>query len=103
MMHVIELNAENWKTAPEFYDAVLAALGAPKCHGRNLNALVDSMVWGGMNSIEPPYTIRILRADRIPKGVRDEIELAKDAIAQGHRDFRARRGSDIGVYIETDF
>ncbi|MBC9884143.1 barstar family protein, partial [Bradyrhizobium sp. INPA01-394B] len=40
----------------DFYDALLAALGAPEGHGRNLNALIDSMVWAGMNAVEAPYT-----------------------------------------------
>jgi len=74
-MRIIELNAENWRTALDFYSALLAALGTPKSHGRNLNALVDSMVWGEMNRIEPPYTIRIVRIDRLPKDARDEIEM----------------------------
>ncbi|WP_436216152.1 barstar family protein [Bradyrhizobium sp. LjRoot220] len=46
-MQIIELNAENWRTWRDLYDALLTALGAPEGHGRNLNALIDSMVWGG--------------------------------------------------------
>jgi RNAse (barnase) inhibitor barstar len=102
MMRIIELDAENWRTGLDFYSALLAALGAPKNHGRNLNALVDSMVWGGMNNIEPPYTIRILRTDRLPKDARDEIEMAKEVIVQARHEYNARRGRDIEIYLETD-
>jgi RNAse (barnase) inhibitor barstar len=58
-MRWIELDGGSWTTALDFYTALLGALGAPKGHGRNINALIDSMIWGGMNAVEPPYTIRI--------------------------------------------
>jgi RNAse (barnase) inhibitor barstar len=103
MIRTIELDAKNWTNAPDFYSALLAALGAPKGHGRNLNALIDSMVWGGMNLVEPPCTIRILQTQGLSKDVRDEIEMVKDAIAQARRDFRLRRGSDIEIYFEAYF
>jgi RNAse (barnase) inhibitor barstar len=80
-MRIIELNAENWRTWPDFYDALLAALGAPKGHGRNLNALIDSMVWRGMNAIEAPYTIRITRAEELSKDMIAKIDEVKQALA----------------------
>ena len=46
-MRVIELNATNWNTTDDFYNALLAAVGAPEYHGRNLKALIDSMNWAG--------------------------------------------------------
>lgn len=53
-MRVIELNAMKWKTVIDFYDALLAAIGAPAWHSKSPDALIDSMVWGGMNAAEPP-------------------------------------------------
>lgn len=46
-MRIIDLNAENWKSILDFYDALLPALGAPAWHGHSVNAIIDSMIWGG--------------------------------------------------------
>jgi hypothetical protein len=84
----------------DFYDALLAAVGAPKEHGRSPDALIDSMVWGGMNAVEPPYTIRISGAATLPKDVRDRVETAKRALAEGRMDYQKLRGGDVEVEIE---
>ena len=78
----IELAASNWATVRDFYDALLFALGAPPWHGRNINALIDSMVHGGINKVEPPYAIRIHGLDRAPKEVREVVEYTKDALVR---------------------
>jgi RNAse (barnase) inhibitor barstar len=101
-MQIIELDATNWKTVDDFYDALLTAIGAPEWHGRNLNALLDSMIWGGINAIEPPYTIRISGLAKLPNDIRNEVEMAKQDLAQGRMDFRRLRGRDIEVIMETD-
>jgi RNAse (barnase) inhibitor barstar len=45
-VNIIELDAKEWKTVHDFYDALLAALGAPEWHGDNVNALNDSIIGG---------------------------------------------------------
>ncbi len=99
-MRIIELDATNWKTYDDFYKALLPSIGAPKWHGQNLNALVDSMIWGGINALEPPYTIRISGAATLPKNIRDHVETAKRALAEGRMDYQKLRGGDVGVAIE---
>ena len=42
-MRVLELDASRWETIDDFYDAVLAVVGAPDWHGRVSVALVDTM------------------------------------------------------------
>src|SRR5579859_7937376 len=86
-MHHIELDATKWKTVSDFYDALLSALGSPEWHGRNINALVDSMIFGGINEISPPYTIRISGISRAPKDVRNHIELAEKSILEARPEF----------------
>jgi RNAse (barnase) inhibitor barstar len=101
-MRVIELNAKNWRTWRNFYDALITELGAPKGHGRNLNALVDSMVWGGMNAVEAPYTIRILGADKLSRDLIAEIDEAKQALAAACGERRALgRGITVTVHSST--
>jgi len=99
-MRTIELNSRNWKVVDDFYSALLAALGAPQGHGHNVNAIIDSMVWGGMNTVTPPYTIRISGIEGLSKDVRDEIDMAVRAIADGRRDFQRLRGDDVAIEFE---
>jgi hypothetical protein len=51
VVRTIDLDASNWKTIDDFYDALLPELGAPDWHGHNANALNDSVIWGGINAV----------------------------------------------------
>ena len=99
-MRVIELNAKNWRTWQDFYEALLAALGAPEGHGRNLNALIDSMVWGGMNAVEAPYTIRISGAEKLSKDMTAEIDEVKQALTAACGQRRALGRGDVEIGFE---
>ena len=100
-MRTIELDATRWTTAWDFYNALLPALGAPTWHGQNINALIDSVIWGGINAVEPPFTIRIRHIGGSPKDVIDEVELAKHALSEARAEFRAQHGRDVDVQLET--
>jgi len=52
-----------------FYDNFLPKIEAPDWHGRNLNALRDSIVTGDVNGIEPPYTIQSINNNCIPENL----------------------------------
>jgi hypothetical protein len=99
-MRIIDLDASNWTSHDDLCRALFAALGAPNWHGDNVNALNDSMIWGGINKLEPPYTIRISGTSRVPGRLRDEMELADKSISLGREDFRSQNGCDIDVYFE---
>ena len=99
-MRTIELDATKWKTYDDFYNALLPSVGAPKWHGENLNALVDSMIWGGINALEPPYTIRVSGSTMLPKHIRDHLERAKWALEEGRKDYQEQEGGDVEVAIE---
>jgi hypothetical protein len=73
-MRVIKLDASGWKTIDDYYDAILVALEAPHWHGRNANAMVDS-VWGGnVNAIDPPYRIWVVGTVGLDLKIRQEID-----------------------------
>lgn len=57
-MKVITLDAVAWASPDDFYSALLPQLGAPVWHGRNLNALDDSLGGGSINALEPPLKSR---------------------------------------------
>lgn len=58
-MREIVLVAIGWRTADDFYDSFFHAVGAPSWHGRNFDALRDSIDTGEINQIEVPYRVVI--------------------------------------------
>ncbi|HEV2577776.1 MAG TPA: barstar family protein [Acidobacteriaceae bacterium] len=58
-MREIVLVATEWRTVDDFYDSFFRAVGAPSWHGRNFDALNDSIGTGDINQIEVPYRIAI--------------------------------------------
>jgi RNAse (barnase) inhibitor barstar len=58
-MREIVLDGGRWAAADDIYDAFFRAVGSPTWHGRNFNALRDSISVGRINEIEVPYLIRI--------------------------------------------
>jgi hypothetical protein len=100
-MRTIELDATKWKTVLDFYDALLGAIGAPKWHGKSPDGLVDSMIWGGINAVEPPYTVRISGLSTAPKEVRDHVDLVKDVLLDGRIYRKRHKGDDVEVSIVT--
>ena len=83
-MNIIELDASYWKTIAEFYRALLDQLGAPEWHGRNVNALVDSMVYGDLNRVDPPLTVMITKLHSAGIEVQAELRVAIGAlVSQG--------------------
>ncbi len=91
-MKNIVLDGTNWKTKDDFYDAFFKAVGAPKWHGRNFNALRDSMINGQINEVEPPFTIQISGLSKMPSEVRSKVRsmvedfcnLIREVHSQGH-------------------
>ncbi len=75
-MKVINLDASNWVLWSDFYAALFEGLGSPHWHGKNLDALIDSMVYGGINEIEPPYRIIISQVAQAGDGARSELAAA---------------------------
>ena len=101
-MKIIELDGSNWTTVLDIYDALFIALGAPEIHGSSPDALVDSMIWGGMNELQPPYCIRILGTATIPKIVKEEIEIIEHCIDRARMEYRQRRGRDSEVTLVSN-
>lgn len=79
-MKVIELDAQAWQTYEDYAGALRTALGSPKGHGSSVNAFIDSMVYGGMNKINPPYKIIIKNTKNLSKDIIEEIEALKESL-----------------------
>ncbi len=86
-----------WQSIGDFYNSILPELQAPERHGANLNALVESMVWGGINKLDPPYKVEILNSEKVPQDVLEEIREIADFTLESCAEFRERKGRDPGV------
>ena len=60
---------EKINSEEEFYSVFLPQVKAPDWHGRNLDALNDSVVNGDINGINPPYKIINLNVSKTPEQV----------------------------------
>ncbi len=58
-MREIDLDATTWASILDFYCAIQDGIGAPEGTSGSIDGLIDSMVWGGMNAVDPPYVVRI--------------------------------------------
>jgi len=86
-MKEIILDGKDWDEVDDVYDAFFAAAGAPSWHGRNFNALHDSIVVGQINKVEVPYLIKIKNFGLIGSGAKgmaaDFVQLIKDLRESG--------------------
>lgn len=79
-MKIIELDAKDWRSFHDYADALRTALGSPDGHGTSVDAFIDSMVYGGMNKVNPPYTIRIKNTKNLHKDILDEIHALQKSL-----------------------
>ena len=89
------LHASEWKTPLDFYESILAVLEAPHWHGTNMNALIDSIFYGGINGIDPPYKIWIKDAGNLPAEVKTEVGWLAEAVGE-------HGGLEKGITLQID-
>lgn len=82
------LDATNWETSDDVYNSFFKAVNAPVWHGRNFNALRDSIITGSINEIELPYRIIIEHFPNMNCGAfkpaMQFAELIREFESQGH-------------------
>jgi RNAse (barnase) inhibitor barstar len=100
-MRLIDIDVSQCRSIGDFYDLLCRAIGAPKEHGGGPDAFVDSMIWGGMNAIEPPYKIRIAGAAKGLDKVRAAILEVIDSLEKGRAWRRINQGTDVDVSMEV--
>jgi len=86
-MKELVLDGAGWNTTDDVYDAFFKVVGAPSWHGRNFNALNDSIAGGRINDVEVPYRLVIENYDLIgisaKKMTDDFIDLVHEIGARG--------------------
>ncbi|QJU57744.1 hypothetical protein HL653_08010 [Sphingomonas sp. AP4-R1] len=93
-MKLIQLDGSAWMSPDDFFAALLPALGAPSWHGRSLNALDDSL-YGGINEVEPPFTVVIAGVS----GLSDAMRAFLGEAVQVFVDARKQYGQDVALEL----
>ncbi|WP_366810733.1 barstar family protein [Sphingomonas sp.] len=95
----IAFDAAGWESEDDFYGAFLSALGAPDWHGRSVDALIDSIVFGGINAVEPPFALVVRNGAALEPGLRRGIESILAYLVEAARE--ERRGAEwLGVIFK---
>ncbi len=81
-MRTIVIDAVDWLSEDDVFDGILEALGAPAWHGRNWDALNDSIVTGGVNGVEPPYHLHLTGDRPLPEALREWLKNLAALIAK---------------------
>jgi RNAse (barnase) inhibitor barstar len=82
----LDLDATGWKVSDDVYDAFYKAVGAPSWHGRNFDALRDSIGTGAINKIEIPYRIIVRNLRAASQEVVDFLNVFASLIAEMNAD-----------------
>lgn len=98
-MRIIELDAKNWQEPVDFSNDLLAAVGAPDWNGTSIQALLDSLIWDGLNKEKPPYTLQIKNTKNLSKKTLEDIQILIRCIADQRAESIKRRGYDVDVNL----
>ena len=83
----LDMDARDWQTMDDVFSSFFRAVGAPEWHGRNFDALIDSIEIGGINRIEVPYVLAITNIGGVGShavvGAQKFISLIREIEARG--------------------
>ena len=86
-MRELILDGATWQNRDDVYDAFFQAVGAPEWHGRNFNALIDSIETGSINTVEVPYRLVIKHYESVGSDAKqmasDFVDLIQEIKARG--------------------
>jgi RNAse (barnase) inhibitor barstar len=95
-MRELILDGSTWQSRDDVYESFFKAVQAPQWHGRNFDALIDSIEHGDINGIEVPYKLTIKHSDSIGEGAR---KMADDFVELIHE--IAARGCPVEIVVEN--
>ena len=73
-MYRITLDGSRWRSQADFYAALLDVIGDPGWHGRNLDALDETLRVGDVHTINPPFAVHIIGAATMAHEVRTYLD-----------------------------
>jgi len=92
-MPKVPLEGRSWASTDDFYRALLAALGAPSWHGRNLDALEETFRAGDTNAVNLPVQICISAMASMGEEARQTVRRFQQLV----KDLRA---ADIDINLQ---
>jgi RNAse (barnase) inhibitor barstar len=95
-MKELFMDASQWKTADDLYLSFFEAVEAPAWHGKNLDAVRESIGAGRINGIEVPYRLVLRNYDHLPGHLKEKA----DAFIQVISDL-AKEGIPVEIRIES--
>ena len=85
-MHSIRIDWAKILSESEMWDAICREGQEPTWHGRNLDALNDSWVNGGVSESGPPYKFHFLNCNRVAETLTERaglvMEIARLSVEQ---------------------
>jgi RNAse (barnase) inhibitor barstar len=101
---VVEIDWPSIQSQDAFFDLVADLCGFPSWHGRNLDALADSWVTGGIDSKGPPYVFNFAGGSTVSPELtefRDAVQqIARESVDENGGRFRLLE-SEIGESSAT--
>ena len=83
-MHQINVDWSTITSVTELWVVLCREAQEPEWHGRNLNALRDSWITGGINPTGPPYVFSFINCGRINPDINEiaiaVMEIASDSV-----------------------
>jgi len=79
------------QTPEDYFSQLLPQVKAPDWHGKNLNALADSLVTGSINSIEPPFCLINLNVGSLKSELHDFFSGVKEIYEEANSNGRKIR------------
>ena len=73
-MRELVMDAALWATTDDMFLSFFKAVSAPTWHGKNFNAIRDSIGGGDINEIEVPYRLVLLNYASVKAGVKPEVD-----------------------------
>jgi hypothetical protein len=98
-MKTIEIDATRCFNRKEFARLLQDTIQALPGHGSSIESFVDSMVFGTMSELSPPYMI-VVKGDLRPEVKAFAADLS-NAIGQARLERRTRRGDDVEVVLKV--
>ncbi|MCP3956917.1 MAG: barstar family protein [bacterium] len=85
-MQRIEIDWSDVTSMSQMWHDIVIKSGHPAWHGRNLDALADGWVTGGLDEHGPPYEFVFISCDQVPEELKEVaaavMEIAEESVQE---------------------
>ncbi|WP_304186435.1 hypothetical protein [Phenylobacterium aquaticum] len=97
-MRTIEIDGAACATVKAFCAVLKDEIRALPGHGDSIEAFVDSMIWGGLSQLPPPYLVRVRGLHGGP--IAAFVKELSESLGYARMERRDRKGEDIEVMVQ---